>query len=1000
MKPFRLVLIGAAAIVVLLAAAVTIALNSSFQTWMVRRALADQPALGATVGKVSAGFGRVEVHDLRVDNAGVIATVPRVVAELPLLSAAFRDRVLVSRLVATGWTIDLSKPAAGRPRSSEPSASVASSAAAAFAGVFGFLELPVDLAIDAVQLEGDVILPAGRGKGKVNVSGGGLGVGREGRFLLVGDAVLADRNVNALGVRGTVHVAMDTPRTFTRVAARFDASAQGQQFPTGVKLSADLSAVRGAGGEEYALAVVGEGRPLASLQAILPVGAKTLEGRWKLDVRDADLAPFALGQPLPAFTSQGEGSFNAEATFQAVRVSGKLAATGDRLQVLDPKLAGIGAFALSADFDLAQRGSALVVSKLDAAVRATEPVASVQALQPFTLNLRTRQLEAGDPARDLLGIGLQGVPLAWLRPFLGDVTLAGGNLRGDLVATARSGGVMIRSKTPLTASGLSLSRPGQPILEGVELTMNATGDYAPQGWQADFAEVNLTRGRETLLTFSVKAGRLAGDEQPLKATGKLAINLPVFAGQPVAPRGLTLARGEAAAEFIASLGATKAINAKVVVRDLAGDPKIGATFPTISTDLRADVSASNQVTLHFPLLIEREGRKSDLLLTGTLTPGADVSALDAKVTSSHFVVADAQVLSAMLPAPKPTAAPAATAAPGPAPAPTGAPTPSNQPPWAHVKGAVTLALNKVVYADSFEVSDLVGTLRVDGTSLKLEGMRAGLGEGGQAKFQGTVLFDAGNSQPFGLLADLAMSEFDPGPLLRALNPGQPATLEGRFNIVSKVTGHAASLLDLPGSVAGDFAITSREGISRLLPVSYATKVETGGRIASWIAKGSSALDALKGRADQSDLTNYAQAVTEITRLLSSIQYDQLNVVLSRDASLNATLEQFTLISPELRLTGSGHMLRSSGSPFLDDQLAMEFKLRARGHAGEVLKFLGTLDQTADELGYFGSNLPLKIRGTLGRPDTTELNQRLASIALERSGVTEKAADLFNKLLGK
>ena len=74
-------------------------------------------------------------------------------------------------------------------------------------------------------------------------------------------------------------------------------------------------------------------------------------------------------------------------------------------------------------------------------------------------------------------------------------------------------------------------------------------------------------------------------------------------------------------------------------------------------------------------------------------------------------------------------------------------------------------------------------------------------------------------------------------------------------------------------------------------------------------------------------------------------------------------------------------------------------MRARGRTAELIKYLGKLDATTDELGYAPCTLPLKVAGTLARPDTTELNQAMAALALEKSGVTERASELFNKLIG-
>ena len=135
-------------------------------------------------------------------------------------------------------------------------------------------------------------------------------------------------------------------------------------------------------------------------------------------------------------------------------------------------------------------------------------------------------------------------------------------------------------------------------------------------------------------------------------------------------------------------------------------------------------------------------------------------------------------------------------------------------------------------------------------------------------------------------------------------------------------------------------------------------------------------------------------MAEVSKLLKAIQYDQLNVVLARDPALNTVLKDFTLIAPEMRLTGGGQATHKPGAPLLDEALAAEFKLRARGHTGDLLKYLGALDATADELGYAACTLPLKVGGTIGRPDTSELNNKLTTLAIEKSG----ALDLLNKLI--
>lgn len=1001
MKPFRLVLIGAAVVVAVLLLAVAVVFNSSFQTWAARKALAKNPSVHATLGSVDAGMKHVELKDVRVDQNGMVLTLPRLEADLPLVSAGMSQKVFVSRLVAKGWTLDLSKASAGaapaNPVVAAPAA-IATAAQQTFAGVFGNLHLPVDLSLDGLDLEGEVILPESRGRAQIVLTGGGLGAGREGKFELSGEAALRDQSVNKLALRGTVAAKMDTPRTFTQLTTKLDASASGAQFPNGVKLTADVSAARSAAGETYSAAVVVADRRLLTVQADFPTNAQKLTGTWKLDVRDTDVAPFALGKPLPAFTAAGEGNFDTDAAFAAVHASGKLDATADRLTTILPQLATVGAVKLSTEFDLAQRGDTVAFDKFEATIGGAQPIATVHTLQPFALDAKTRQIQTADPARELLDITLQGVPLAWAQPFVPDLAISGGDLRGELVATTRSGGLALRAKTPLTIAGVSVAQAGKPLLKDLDLTLPVAADYAPQGWQAEANGLTAKSGNATLFTVDAKAGQLAGKDQPIKATGKLSANLPAVLAQPAAGVALPLAHGEANVDFVASLGPKVEVQAKVALQNLAADPKVtNEKLPTIAADVRADLAPSGLVTLNAPIVIERDGRKSDLAVAGTVQKAKDKLTLDAQVTSTNLVVDDAKILAVLAPqAPAPTN----TETTKPSATPVVSAPASNRPPWAGLDGTLKLALKKLVYTDTFQLTDVAGTVRVDAGTLKFEKLGAVTSDGGEAKIDGALTFNAKAAQPYALQADVTMKDFDPGPLFKTLNPQQPPTVEGKFTTTSKVAGSAKTLNDLPLNVAGDFNLSSRAGTYRGLPVSVNSAAETTGRFAGIIASAGSAIGALTGKKEYSDYGSKAQALAELTTLLRAINYDQLSVVAARDPSLNTTLKDFTLISPEIRLVGGGTITHKPQTEVLNDSLAMEFKLRARGHVADLLKYLGALDAQADDLGYMGCTIPFRVKGTLSKPDTSEINQALVSLALEKSGVVEKAGDLFKGLLGK
>lgn len=983
--------------------AVAILLSSSFQTWAVRRSLAALPEGKASVGHVDAGLRELKLENLRYEWGGVVLTVPRVDARLGVWDAAFSDQVTLSRLIARGWILDLTSapdaiadgsglPSGQRrpslPESSSPTAeSVPAVAAKTFGGIFDHLRLPVDWAVDGVELEGIVVLPKGRGQVRVVLRGGGLAAGKEGKFDLIAEAALADSKVATVRAEAALSATMDTPRSFTQIAVRLDAAARGSSVPDGVKLNAGLTAARAATGETYSVALVTTDRQLASLKADLPRDASRLEGTWKLDLRDADLAPFSLGHPLPAFTAAGEGRFDTDARFASVHATGKLGTTASRLEVLHPYLGGIGAVKLGGQFDLTLRGPTLAVQHLELTVAAAQPVATITALQSFEYDAVRDELRAADADRELLGVALQGLPLDWLRPLMGDINATGGDIRGELVAVARAKGFGVRARAPLEVERLAVARAGQSLVRDVAVTVSGGADYTAAGWQADISRFTLRAAGEWALEFDGKAGQLAGPRQPLKATGKLTGRLAPVLRQPFAVGALGLADGEATVDFVGSFGETMELQAKLTLASLSalvdGKP---SSLPSVSADIRADLKAGGEVVLHLPLLLKHDGRKSDLTFAGSIAPKKDkIRAIEAQLTSAQLMLDDAKLL--------------ATALTSSSAAPKVGDSKAAPPPWAGLSGSIALQIKKLIASGSFEMSDVGGRVRIDEGTLKIETAQAGFGEAGRAALRGLVTYDAAAVQPYALDADLTARDLDITELFRVLDPVQQAVVEGRFDISGKLTRRAGQLAGL-GAAAGEVTITSKGGIFRGLPVNAARLAENSGKIASWLASATSALGLSSRSKDGYDIGNKTQAVSEVAKVLNNIAYDQLSMTISHDAAQRMTVRDFALISPELRITGFGATEPADGVSLLDQTLLMQYELRARGRAAELLKYLGALDAQADDLGYSSCTLPLLVRGSLAQLDTTELNAKLASLAVEKGGVGDRASEFFNRLMGK
>ena len=1009
---FRLfaAIVAAALAIVVIAGAVVF--SSRFQTWAARRVIAGQPGLDITVGGVNAGWKRMTVQNLRWHRDGIVFEAPEIEADFSLLDAAFGRNYDLIRLRAKGWTATLqtlpgdpvgstgrpgstasvgvsnpTPPGAGVPSLPVVAASGAGATLHAFAGLFGYLELPIAVALRDVELEGFITLPGQRGRVAITIQGGGLESGGTGTFEVRARVSLADPVVDIVGVRGTLHAGMDTPRTFDRLALSLDAVASGPGLPGEVTLTSAVSATRGATQETYSVTLTNRERTLLSLRADFPHEASRVAGTWLVDVRDTDVAPFTLGHALPSFVMEGEGHFDTDPSFSAVHAFGMLAGSADRLEIFAPQLESVGPVTFVAEFDLAQRGVVVSVHEFEAKVAASKPVASLRSLQSFEFDASSGVLRASDPHQDLFGVQLEGMPAVWARPWLPAVELTGGVLRGEVLASSRAGGIAIRSLAPLTAEGLSFVPAGQPEWRDLTVTFNASADYTPLGWQAEFAGLNVRSETTPLLLLDLKVGQLRGRDQALKAAGKISGDLAALL-QRTGPSAIPLlARANGSVEFVATVDGKAEIQAQIALRDLVAKVDgVAQPFPDITTDLRADIAAGGEIVVNAPLVLEQGGRRSDVTAVGILgAPQHGSRALQGQITSTLLVLDDAKVLAALIPS-------------GPAPIPGNLPA-ANGPLWAGWNGALAWQLKRVIVTDTFEMSDVGGRVLLEAGAVKLEAGQARAGVGGQMAVSGELTFDPAAAQRYSLTADVNLSEFDPGPLLRGMSGGEPPVIEGNFEVAGTVTGKANDVGALPDLLGGQFQFTSKGGVFRGLPVDGNNLAETSSRIAAFISSAGAALSALTGRRDYLDIANKADAVAELARGLSAIKFDQLSARLVRDQAMKTTVREFTVISPELRLTGGGMAMHTAGTSWADDTLSLDFILRARGRNGELLRYLDLLETQVDDLGYAACTIPVKIRGTVESPDATEFSNEIASLALEKSGLTEKAAEFLNRIRG-
>ena len=168
--------------------------------------------------------------------------------------------------------------------------------------------------------------------------------------------------------------------------------------------------------------------------------------------------------------------------------------------------------------------------------------------------------------------------------------------------------------------------------------------------------------------------------------------------------------------------------------------------------------------------------------------------------------------------------------------------------------------------------------------------------------------------------------------------------------------------------------------------------------------GTSAVSTVSNLAGTAINSKELTAVGKITDALKEFPYDQISVQVTRDESLNVQLKDFSVISQQLRLTGTGTLAYEKAKPILDQKLALQIQIGVRDDFETLFGAIRKTSTDKDDLGYTKVSRPIKIAGTPTNPDTSDLYafllEGLASRGVERLLNIKGADQLFNSLFGK
>lgn len=641
--------------------------------------------------------------------------------------------------------------------------------------------------------------------------------------------------------------------------------------------------------------------------------------------------------------------------------------TADLPTLLAPWLP-LGRIGATGEADFTLTGRNLEVRRLESRVTDAAGLELFRAttLRPFTIDQTAHRVVVTGSAGggELLRVAVGRLPLAVLRLGVPGTKLGGFVMVGELVAAMKGEKLTVRAPTALKLGDVSLSAQGRPVLLGLSIEAQPEFELSSPGGTSFESGPITVRDANGVVLATLKAEATQTGKDGLKGSATFMLDVPSLATQPIFAGAKTVLAGRASGEVRVAFGVTRQLEARMTVNGLVASAD-NAVLPVANLSVRAVAQPDGKMSVEAPLLLDRAGVRSDLGMTLNLTPAGRGYMVEGKLAGEQVELADAlAVLGIFLPpatgVPPPVETPVLVqpAAVGTVPA------------WSRFTGRLALDVKSVARGTDWAMSGLTGTVVIEPADITLQNLAARFGEKGHFTAKALLSFTKG-AQPYDLAGDFSLTDFDVGKLFKALEPARPATVEGMFSVAGSFTGNGETLGRIFERTHGSILLTSRQGVFRGLQrttnkVSLASKAVD---LVGSLFGGSKVVEKVAGA---------AYYVDQLAQTLGEFNYDQLNLKLVRDPALNVTLEDISLIAPEIRLLGSGTITYVAGKPLLEQPLSVTLSLAGRGKPEGQLGRLHLLSGERDELGYARIRENLTLGGTLARPDPTAFFTRLAT----------------------
>jgi hypothetical protein len=573
----------------------------------------------------------------------------------------------------------------------------------------------------------------------------------------------------------------------------------------------------------------------------------------------------------------------------------------------------------------------------------------------------------------LLSMELTRFPLDWLTPFVQPIQIKGfaSGLKGQL--SLENQAFQWKSESRLELKGVDCSQNGTYWVKDLNGWIQPEFEATIDSLKASISDFALSTAANPPWATGNCSGlwTTKGKSYELEASGRLKVDLPLLATQPLLPNLNRLQSGEAMLTFGAHQLPKEDVNfnAEVALQQLAlkANGPQNPSFPqSLNLTTKGTQSAKSTFkgtgTLSLKNALretkingnaELSGQQAQIILTSPLID------LDAALALSELFANDAP--------PSVAAAPKAPST-----------TKDKASFWHHLP---TLILKADVDEVSFQGSPMVKTLkaraRVEPTIMELEALTGTVFDA-PLNTTAKLTFAEQKPKPYTLESQLSLNRLNMAKAFARFQPNTPSPIEGLFDTQAEVQSMGMNQEELISQVQGNLTIQGQKGRFYLL--------EAGGTKAQMGALALGATNLLLGNA----LPTSLQAAQDLVQMLKVVDFDTFLLQAERSQKLDLLLKAFQVQGPTLLLQAKGAVTHQPKVPLLEQPLNVKATLSAAGQSAILMDRLRLLDKNGPDAQGYRKGPSFEVRGSLAKPDYSDL-YKLVMQAGKNLSSTEKTA---------